>query len=96
MGYISMPEAVQPCKGESDQFLKLHERGAKLIALNPDKSPSNGFVAATRADIQSHHGAFGIFPISAGLVCIDVDEGDPQLVLMRLALNPFHQKLFAA
>ena len=86
-----MPEAVQPCKGESDQFLKLHERGAKLIALNPDKSPSNGFVAATRADIQSHHGAFGIFPISAGLVCIDVDEGDPQRILdiaYSLGLKP--------
>lgn len=75
-----MADAGLPCKGQSDQFLKLHERGAKLIALNPDKSPSNGFVAATREDIQSH-GDFGIFPISAGLVCIDVDEGDPQPIL---------------
>ncbi len=71
----------KPCKHESDPFLELHERGAKLILLNLDKSPARGFVAATPADIQSHTGDFGIFPISAKTICIDVDEGDPQTIL---------------
>ena len=63
------------------QLLKLHQRGAKLIALNPDKSPARGFVAATPPVLQSHAGDWGVIPISAHLICIDVDQGDPNSLL---------------
>ena len=76
-----MPEAVQSCKRESQAIFELHQRGAKLIALNPDKSPARGFVAATLPVLQSHAGDWGIIPISAHLICIDVDEGDPNSLL---------------
>ena len=76
-----MPDAVQSCKHEFQAILELHQRGAKLIALNPDKSPARGFVAATLPVLQSHAGDWGIIPISAHLICIDVDQGDPNSLL---------------
>ena len=76
-----MADADAPVKHESRAILELHDRGAKIILLNPDKSPARGFVAATREDVQNHHGDFGIFPISLGLICIDIDEGHAKPIL---------------
>ena len=58
----------------------LRRAGAKLIALTAAKSPAGETWAAAIDKVEAWPGAIGLFPVTAKLICIDIDKGDAYLI----------------